>query len=121
MTIPPPTEHISHKKAAELKETTDLFGLPLKIGDQCIVFNQGEPSSYSNTIDISAMHGVIKDIEVFPTMLAQVTVEHYKYSEAERKHPDYKQYRDEKETNVYYNSGVLGKSILIEAVPEYFL
>ncbi len=120
MVIPPESEHISHKKAAELKETTDLFGLPLKIGDQCMVFSEGEPG-FTNTKDIRAMVGVITDIEVFPTMLAQVTVKHYVYSEEERKHPDYKQYRDDKTVYTYYNTGVLGMTVLREARPEYFL
>ncbi len=120
MIIPSKSEHISHKKAVELKETTDLFGLPLKIGDQCVVFRENE-AGFTGTKDVSALHGIIKEIEVFPTLVAEVTVEHYVYSEEERKHPDYKQYKNEKNTHSYYNTGVLGTTVLREARPEYFL
>ncbi len=120
MTIPDKKYHISEKKAKKLKETTDLFGLPLKIGDQCIVF-QEHGDSFTNVKDTSALHGIIKDITVYPTLVAEVKVEHYKYSEETRNDPSNKAWRDNKETHQYYNTSILGTTILREAAPEYFL
>ncbi len=120
MIIPSKEHHISHKKAVELKETTDLFGLPLKIGDQCVVFRENE-AGFTGTKDVSALHGIIKEIEVFPTLVAEVTVEHYIYSEDERRDPDYKNVKDKKNVTKYYNTSILGTQILRESVPEYFL
>ncbi len=120
MIIPSKEHHISHKEADKLRVTTDMFGTPLKEGDFCIVFSENE-AGFTGTKDVSALHGIIKEIEVFPTLVAEVTVEHYVYSEEERKHPDYKQYKNEKNTHSYYNTGVLGTTVLREARPEYFL
>ena len=120
MVIPTEEHHISHKKAKKLKETTDMFGTPLRIGEQCLVFTESEPG-FTDTKEIRSMLGIIEDIEVFPTMSANVTVKHYLYSEEERKHPDYKQYKNDKTVDTYYNTGVLGMTVLKEARPEYFL
>jgi len=104
----------------KLKETTDLFGLPLKIGDACMVFESHEPG-YTGIKDTSALHGVVTDIEVFPTTTARVRVEHYTLSNNARLDYENTPWMDEKKTRDYYNTSVLGMTAFREAVPEYFL
>ena len=120
MIIPAKEYHISQEKAEKLRVTTDMFGTPLKEGDFCIVFRENA-EGFTGTKDVSALHGIIKKIEVYPTMLAQVTVEHYIYTEEERRDPQFKQYKNQKNKSSYYNKSILGPRVLREAMPEYFL
>ena len=118
--IPPESQHISDKEAASRDYTTDLFGLPIKVGDSVKVFRDGA-DGYTNTKTTHTYDGVITKIEVWPTTIAEVTVDHYEMCNAERLDPNNYRWAKEREISRFYNTSVLGDQIFRDTVPEYFL
>ena len=118
--IPPESEHISEKEAASRDYTTDLFGLPIKVGDHVKVFRDGE-DGYTSTQTTHTFDGFITKIEVFPTTIAEVTVDHYNMCNAARAAPLNARWAKEREISRFYNTSVLGDQIFRDTVPEYFL
>ncbi len=108
------------KQTKEKKITTDMFGFDLRVGDIVNVFKEGAPG-WTDTKTTRTMIGTIKDIDVFPTGLAVVIVNHYKYTEDERNEPENKHWKEERETDSYWNKSILGQTMLRETRPELFL
>jgi hypothetical protein len=120
MTIPNKKLHVSHEDAEKIKETTDMLGGPLKEGDIVMVFRDSS-DSFSGIKETRTLMGVVKHIQVYPTTIGEVTIEHYKLTEDERRESENSHWKDEKTISRFYNNSVLGMTVLREAMPEYFL